>query len=75
MEKKNKMENFLREIRFIYTKKLALSCQLFIMTSLEGIEPTTHSLGGCRSILLSYRDTMYYCLTATLRGYNMGRNM
>ena len=42
---------------------LCFTCGIrYLAASQEGIEPPTYSLGGCRSILLSYWDMMVgYC--------------
>lgn len=45
---------------FNQIKKEMLFCEHFLFAaSQEGIEPPTYSLGGCRSILLSYWDIMF----------------
>ena len=43
-----------------------LTLNILIMASSIGIEPTTYSLGGSRSILLSYEDINYINAIFTL---------
>lgn len=39
-----------------------MQAQMQEMVSAAGLEPTTHSLGNCCSILMSYADTLILCI-------------